>query len=228
MTTVVQYEKPDLPVAGDAEHAAMRVIIDDQFTYELASKQAVAMKERRDEIEAMRKSIVDPINKAKDAVQAMFTPVTVGYDSAIRIIKAKMVHYVNEQAEKQRLAQAEADRIARAAAEAAEKAAAKLEKKGKVEEAEAIREIAAVAAAPVVAPMVEQVGGNSVRKVWKTKLVDLQALAAFIAEHPDYINLISYNQSAGDRLAAAVKGKIRIGGVQVYEDSIVALRSGAK
>ena len=224
MSTVVKYETPKLPPVGYATEMALRIVIDDQDTYEVASTAAKAAKARRDEIDAMRKTIVDPINAAKEAVQNIFNPVLKDYDNAISVIKIAMVTYVNEQAEIQRKAQAEADRVAREAAAAAEKAAAKLEKKGQVEAAEAIREIAAVAAAPVIAPLVTQVGGNSVRRVWKAKITDWVALVAFIAANPDYLNLISFNQSVADKLMAATEGKLRIGGLEAYQDSIVAIR----
>jgi hypothetical protein len=224
MNTVVKYDTPKLPVAGYATEMASRIIIDDQDTYEIGSIAAKAAKARRDEIEAMRKTIVDPINAAKDAVQKIFTPVIADYDNSISLIKSKMVTYVNEQAEIQRKTQAEADRLAREAAIAAEKAAAKLEKKGNIEMAAAVREVAAMAPAAVVAPMVTQVGGNSVRKVWKAKISNWVELVQFIAANPDYLNLISFNQGVADKLMAATDGKLKIGGLEAYQDSIVAIR----
>lgn len=224
MNTIVKYETPKLPTVGYATEQASRIVIDDQTTYEIASTAAKAAKARRDEIDGMRKSIVDPINSAKDAVQAIFNPVLKDYDNAISVIKSKMVGYVNEQAEIQRKAQAEAERVAREAAEKAAKAAAKLEAKGKIEEAQAIREVAAVAAAPVIAPLVTQVGGNSVRKVWKAKITDWVALVQFVAAHPEYVNLFTFNQSVADKLMAATEGKVQIGGLEAYQDSIVSIR----
>lgn len=224
MNTVVKYDTPKLPDVGSATSHASRIVIDDQTTYEIASTAAKAAKARRDEIDGMRKSIVDPINAAKDAVQKVFNPVLADYDEAIRVIKTKMVTYVNEQAEIQRKAQAEVDRLAREAAEKAAKEAAKLEKKGKVEEAAAVREVAAMTTAAVVAPLVAQVGGNSVRKVWKCKITDWVALVKFVAENPDYLNLFSFNQSVADKLMAATEGKLKIAGLEAYQDSIVAIR----
>lgn len=224
MSTVVKYDTPNLPTVGYATEMASRIIIDDQTTYEIASTAAKAAKARRDEIDGMRKQIVDPINAAKEAVQNIFNPVLKDYDSAVSLIKTKMVTYVNEQAEIQRKAQAEADRVAREAAEKAAKEAAKLEKKGKIEEAAAVREVAAMTAAPVVAPLVTQVGGNSVRKVWKCKITDWVALVKFVAENPDYLNLFSFNQSVADKLMAATEGKLKIAGLEAYQDSIVAIR----
>lgn len=223
MSTVVKYETPNLPPVGYATGMAARIVVDDQETYEIASIAAKAAKSRRDEIDGMRKQIVDPINAAKDAVQKIFNPVLDDYDSAIKVIKSKMVTYANEQAEIQRRAQAEADRVAREAAEKAAKEAAKLEKKGKVEEAAAVREVAALSVAPVVAPLVTQVGGNSIRKVWKAKVTDMAALLKYAADNPD-LNLFSFNQSAADKLMAATEGKMKIAGLEAYQESIVSIR----
>jgi hypothetical protein len=224
MTTLVQYDKPDLPTVGSAAALAQRIIIDDQTTYEIASTEVSTLKARRAEIDGLRKGIVDPINKAKDAVQALFNPVLADYDAAERIIKGKMVTYVNAQAEIQRKAQAEADRVAREAAEAAEKAAKKLEKKGDVEAASAIREIAAVTSAPVIAPLVTNVGGNSIRKKWKARLVDKSKALAHAASNPAIDGIFDWDQGAADRYAAATSGKSVIPGVEFYEDSTVAIR----
>jgi hypothetical protein len=224
MGTLVQYDKPDLPAVGAATAKANIICIDDQTTYEMASDVVVRIKTRRGEIDAMRKSIVDPINKAKDAVQAIFNPVLADYDAAEKIVKTKMIAYVNEQEEIRRKAQAEADRVAREAAAKAEKEAAKLEKKGNVEAAEAIREIAAVTSAPVIAPLVTQVGGNSVRKVWKARVTDLPAFLAALANHPEYHGLVTFNQAAADKLVSATNGNLRIAGLETYQDSVVAIR----
>ena len=224
MGTLVQYDKPDLPTVGAATAKANMIVIDDQTTYEIASTTVSRIKARRAEIDSMRKSIVDPINKAKDAVQAIFNPVLADYDAAEKVVKAKMVDYVNAQEDIRRKAQAEADRIAREAAAKAEKEAARLEKKGNTEAAAAVREIAAVTSAPVVAPLVAQVGGNSVRKVWKAKVTDWVALVKCVAEHPEYLSLFSFNQSVADKLFAATDGNLKIAGIEAYQDSVVAIR----
>lgn len=224
MSTLVKYDEPDLPIVGAAQAKASRIIIDDQTTYEIASTEVSALKKRRAEIDGARKSIVDPINKAKDAVQALFNPVLADYDAAEKTIKGKMIAYLNEQERIQREAQAEADRVAREAAAKAEKEAAKLEKKGKIEEAEAIREIAAVTPAPVIAPLVTQVGGNSVRKAWKGEVFDKGAFLKAVAENVMFFDLVEVNESALNRLLAATNGKAEIPGVRAKHEAVLAIR----
>lgn len=224
MTTLVQYDTPNLPTLGSATAKANIVIIDDQTTYEVASEIVGKIKARRSEIEGMRKTIVDPINAAKDAVQKIFKPVLDDYDNAERVVKSKMVTYVTEQEEVRRRAQAEADRVAREAAAKAEKEAAKLEKKGNFEAADAVREIAAVTIAPTVAPTVTQVGGNSVRKVWKGEVTDMEAFVKFIALNPIYSNVLEVNATALNKWVAATDGKLEIPGLLVKHESVVAIR----
>lgn len=225
MSTLIQYDTPKLPTVGSAQAKAAIVMIDDQTTYEIASDIVASIKGRRKEIDEMRKSIVDPINKAKDAVQAIFVPVLADYDAAEKIVKTKMISYVTEQEAIRIREQAEADRIAREAALNAEKEAAKLEKKGHVEAAEAVREMAAVASAPVVAPTVTQLGGNSVRKVWKARVTDKQAFVNAAANVEGLLTLVDVNQPALNKLGAATNGAMKIAGVEFYQESVMAVRA---
>ena len=225
MTTLVQYDTPNLPTIGSATKKAGMIVIDDQTTYEIASDAVAKIKTRRKEIDGMRKSIVDPINKAKDAVQAIFTPVLADYDEAEKVIKRKMIGYVEAEEQARKIAQAAADKAARELAEAAEKKAAKLEAKGKVEEAEAIREIAAVTPAPFVAPTVEQVGGNSIRHKLVGEVTDKEAFVAFVAANPIYLNVIDINASQLNKWVAATDGKLEIPGLKVTKTSVVAVRT---
>jgi hypothetical protein len=224
MSAIVKYETPDLPAVGTAQKLAANVIIDDQTTYELASQGVAALKTRRAEIEAMRKSIVDPINKAKDAVQAIFVPVLNDYDEGERIVKCKMISYVDGEDRKRREAQAAADKAAREIREAAEAAAKKAEKTDPVV-AQELREIAALTPPVYVAETVTQVGGNSIRKRWKATLVDLDELIRFVATHPEHRALLSFNQSAADKLVGATEGRLPIGGVTAAQVSGIAVRA---
>lgn len=225
MSTLVQYDTPKLPTVGSAQAKANIVVIDDQTTYEMASEIVNKIKGRRKEIDEMRKFIVDPLNKAKDAVQAIFVPVLADYDAAEKIVKTKMVTYITEQDAIRVREQAEADRVAREAALKAEKEAAKLEKKGHVEAAEAVREMAAVASAPVIAPTVTQVGGNSIRHKLVGEVVDKEAFVQFIALNSIYLNVLDVNQGALNKWLAATDGKLEIPGMKIRKDAIMAVRS---
>ncbi len=225
MTAIVKYDKPELDTVGAAEQRAALVVIDDQTTYEMATELARTFKSRGDAIEAKRAQYVKPLNDLKAVIQADFVPVIEDYAAGVRLIKGKMAEYVAIEQRKQREAQAEADRVAREAAAAAEKAAKAAEKKGNVEVAEAIREIAAVSSPVFVAPTVTQSAGTSLRDKWTAEVVDFLALVQYVAAHPEYIGLLEANPSAVRKLAELLREKMNIPGLKAVKSSVVALRT---
>lgn len=224
MTQVVEYQAPAFPIGNSFILQAQALIIDDQLTYDLAIDKAREFKVLAAEWETKRKSYADPINLLKSKIQDDFMPIINALKEAEAVAKRKAIKYVDDQAAAQRKAQAEADRVAREAAAAAERAAVKLEKKGDVEAAAAVREIAVLTPAAVIAPLVEQSGGTNVRKVWKAEVSDWVALVRFIAANPTYVSLLKFDEAAAARIAAATKGALKIDGVSFTQQSVIAIR----
>jgi colicin import membrane protein len=79
--------------------------------------------------------------------------------------------------------------------------------------------------APVAAKAVPKVSGISTRKVWKVEVTDKLAFIKYIAEHPEYLELVEPNTPALNKLGLALKQACPIVGVRVYEDEQLASRS---
>ena len=94
---------------------------------------------------------------------------------------------------------------------------------------EALAEMSAmVAAAPVIAHSeAPKAAGVSTRSVWKCECADKMALIKFIANNPQFENLLEFNESAGNQMAKALKGTMRVDGLRVFEDKVLASRRAA-
>ena len=127
---------------------------------------------------------------------------------------------------------------------AEEERARKLEAQGKAEQAEA-RRLAAIEAeeqrlaeadalqeaavtmptAPVVARAVPKVAGISTREVWKANCTNLKALCRAIADGEAPLDLVQFDQSAGDRYARAMKAQLNYPGVRAARSENLASKS---
>jgi hypothetical protein len=137
-----------------------------------------------------------------------------------------------EAASKEAAARAEAERFQREAAEAVKAGdagrAAELEVAAQQtvataqEQAAEIQMAAAVIPTPaVVAPSVPK--GLSLRGKWKARVVDKARVVAFVAAHPEYLEILAIDESALNKLAGALQKKLPIDGVEPYEDFTAAV-----
>ncbi len=69
-------------------------------------------------------------------------------------------------------------------------------------------------------------GAVEIRKAWKTEVTDLRALCASVAGGTAPEWLVSANQLACDKLAAAAKGKGAPAGLRFYEAEIISKKKG--
>lgn len=146
--------------------------------------------------------------------------------------------------ERARLAQEAAARDAAARAEAAEiqRKADEAAAAGKQEEAarlnaEAESRVEQGAAEVMTLQMTSQLvtapmsaaprvtAGVSTRKVWKVEVTDKLAFVRYIAEHPEFIDLVEPCMPAVNKIALALKANCPIAGVRVFEDSVIAARA---
>ena len=109
---------PDVAVMVRSADSALRMaqtfVIANEDDYQLAGEELAAVKGRINKLEATRTGITGPMNKALDAINALFKgPMTV-LKSAEASLKTSMLAYHEEQERKA----AEARRVAEAAAEA--------------------------------------------------------------------------------------------------------------
>lgn len=139
-----------------------------------------------------------------------------------------------EAAARDAAARAEAAEIQRKADEAAAAGkaedAARLasEAQSRVEQGAAevtmLQQTATLVSAPVAAaPRVT--AGVSTRKVWKAEISDKLALIRYVAEHPEYVDLLDANMPAVNKIALALKANCPLAGVRVFEDAVIAARA---
>jgi hypothetical protein len=142
---------------------------------------------------------------------------------------------LRREAEEARLkAEAEArekERIAEEArkkgdAEAAAKALAEADaiKESGQQTAQALEQTAAVVAAPIAAAPAPKVAGFSRRTKWKSRLKSKMDLIRFVANNPQYENLLDVNEQACNRQAESLQDKLAIPGLEAYQDVTAASR----
>jgi hypothetical protein len=139
-----------------------------------------------------------------------------------------------EAAARDAAARAEAAEIQRKADEAAaagrveDAARLEAEASSRVEQGAAevtmLQQTATLVSAPMTAaPRVTS--GVSTRKVWKAEVSDKLALIRYVAEHPEYVDLLDANMPAVNKIALALKANCPLKGVRVFEDSVIAARA---
>ena len=81
-------------------------------------------------------------------------------------------------------------------------------------------------AAPVTVAAPTKLAGVSSRKVWKAGITDRAAAIKAMANDPAYQHLLTIDESALNKLAAAMKNpNCPIAGVVFYEDSVISARA---
>lgn len=91
-------------------------------------------------------------------------------------------------------------------------------------EVETMQQTATLITAPVVAAP-RKTSGVSTRKQWKAEITDKLALIRYVAEHPEYVDLLDANMPAINKIALALKANCPLKGVRVFEDSVIAARA---
>lgn len=224
----VKYQVPDLPVAGSAVEYAKAITIDSQETYDFANEQLGVVKTRWKELDAARKTIVNPINAAKDAVQALFNPVLDDLASAEGLYKRGMLNYQQEQERVRKAEQAALDEDARKVREKLEKDAEKAEAKGHTEKAAVLAQTAAVISAPIATSTYVAGKGLSTKKIWKAAVIDKAAFIKSVAANPMFHYLVDAEkgyQGGLDKLARAMEGNVPLDGVKCEEEETLARRA---
>lgn len=194
--------------------------------YETIAKEMMAIKGRAKRLEEVRVSITKPINDGLKVINKMFGDPIALYEKCERIIKNKMVDFNNEQERKRKeeearlqkeredAAQKERDRLDRQADKAIES--------GNFEKAEDLLDRKdQVAAAPVSIPkQTVAVSGVSMRKTWKARITDWNAIPVSQLTATDKQK--DATQAHLNALAKSSKGTIPISGVEFYEEQDIA------
>ena len=206
---------------------AMSIVVDSDEMAALAAAELGTIKGRVKELDEERKSITKPMDDAKKAVMDIYKPAIEKLGQAETALKTSLLTYQTEQQRIADLAAAEEARKAREEAEKLRAKAEKMEARGKTEDADALRNVAAMTvAAPRTVAAPTKLAGTSVRKVWKANVTDRSAAIKALAENPAYQHLLTIDEAALNKLAAAMKNpNSPIPGVVFYEDSVMSARA---
>ena len=206
---------------------ALSIVVDSNEMAEIAASELVTIKGRAKELDEERKRITKPMDDAKKAVMDIYKPAIEKLGQAETALKTSLLTYQKEQQRIADLAAAEEARKAREEAEKLRAKAEKMEAKGKTEDADALRSVAAMTVtAPRTVAAPTKLAGTSVRKVWKANVTDRSAAIKALAENPAYQHLLTIDEAALNKLAAAMKNpNSPIPGVVFYEDSVMSARA---
>ena len=225
---VVNVERPNkamFKASEDMLDAAQGRTITSSETAIAAGQQLAAVKTIAKELESKRTTITGPLNIALQEVNELFRPAKKWLKEAEILLKSKILEFQNEQERIARERQAEADALARKEREKLEARAGKAEAKGKEEKAAALRQVAEIQVAPIIESAAPKIVGVSTRVTWKAEVVSPRALIGYIAQNPDMMMLVDFNQSFLDSLARLHKDKLDIPGVKAVEEKQLISRS---
>lgn len=197
-------------------------VVDSAQMYEIGVNELKKIKAKAKELEEQRKSITAPMDLAKKTVMDMYRPATDSLTYAEKTLKGKLMAYDEEQQAIQRQRQAEAEAEAERQRLLLAEQAQQAEQSGNQAMADALLETACIVVAPVVIKDVPKVSGVSTRITWKAEVTDKLALVKYIAEHPEYIDMMDANASVLNKFAGAMKQNAKIGGVRFFEDKTMA------
>lgn len=205
---------------------ARATVVDSPATFERAGELLRDVKALRLEIAEHHAPVIEAAHRAHKAALDAKKKLDEPLDEAEREIKRRMGDYHAEQErirrEEQRRLEAEAR--AREEERRLEEAAA-LEAEGRQEEAEQVlEEEPAMIEAPIAAPPTPKVAGVSMREKWTAEVVDKAAFVRACADNPAWMPLVLANVPALNQQAASLKGELRIPGVRVRREQIVAAR----
>ena len=230
---------------------ARQVVIDSDDMYAIVGDELRALMASIKHLDERRKAITRPMDEAKLQVMEMFREPIALRERARDIMKSAMASYQTKKEEQARQLRLEAERYQREQQERAEQAAreaARQASEAAVAAAAATTEAArdeararaaelmaeseaheAVAAAPVVAYLpaasAPKAVGISSRDLLRGEVTDRQALIRYLADHPEYSELIEIRQGKLDRLIAVQGAAFAMPGVRVVRERKIAART---
>lgn len=202
------------------------ITIETPEQYAIAAEQMRKVKGLGKEIEAARKVQLKPIDDLRDQTQEFYQRYLKPLAATEAVIKRGMIAFDDEQERQRRLAAARAEEEARKAREALEAKAEKMEDKGKVEQAEALRENAAtVTAAPVVAVVPQKVEGVAKKMNYSARVVDIKALCKAVLDGVVPPNAVIADDKVMNAMAKAMKEHFNWPGCELVKEASISARS---
>ena len=217
----VSIPAPDPTPLREAELAlawAAKLSIASTDDYALAAVEIKSVKRQHKELDALRKSIVKPLDEARAQIQTLFNPTLNYLDKAETIIEGKMLAYQTEQRwAAEEAARTEAERL-RTEQEAL---ATMAEQCGDPETAEDLR--GQHVHVPVAAPVAAEGTWTTTR--WHGELIDIVALCKAVADGTAPAELVQLNQPAANRMATALRDAVSYPGLRFVSTTSLAVRT---
>lgn len=187
-----------------------------------ASSLVSIIRKRIDELTNTRLEITRPMDASKKRVMDFFAGPIAKLESANKVLSDAVLIWNRKETQRQQEEQARLQALADKEREKLEKRAEKAEASGKTEKAEELRQVASTVVAPIAAAPAPVSGAMGVRKVWKARVTDKMALIKAVAEGKVPESVLLVDESALNKVAAALKGSLNYPGVQPYEDESLA------
>ena len=216
--SIPKHDDSQLRAAETAFHLAEQFPVTSPDAYICAADEIKSIKRQHKELDALRKSIVKPLDEARARIQTLFKPALDYLDRAEATIERKMLDYrAAEQRAAQEAARAEAERL-RAEQEAL---ATMAEKCGDPETAEDLR--GQHVHVPVAAPVAAEGTWTTTR--WHAELTDIIALCKAVADGTAPAELVQLNQPAANRMASALRDAVSYPGLRFVSTTSLAVRA---
>lgn len=204
---------------------AKSLIIHSQSDYVSAGADLAAIKAKAKELEDTRKGMTQPLDAAKKKIMDFFRAPLGFLADAERILKRSMLDYQQEAERKRREEEARLQEMARKEQERLEKRAQTAEAKGKIEQAEMLRETAETIHVPTVSTPKPAASGIAVREIWKAEVTDLNALLQAVLDGKVPLTVIKVDMQVLNAQARTLKDHLNYPGVKTYAEKTMAARS---
>lgn len=169
--------------AQDTLHQAQHFQIVQNEDFSFAGKELERIAKQIAAIDAHRKDMTRPLDKAKNEIMDKFKPALALLTDAKSYINREMLRWQDELEQKRREEQRKLEEQARKERERLEREAQKAAEKGKADRAAELQTRAATTVAPVVAAQEPpKVQGVAMRSTWKAECTDVVALCKAIVE----------------------------------------------
>lgn len=192
--------------------------------YEYSAIFLKKMKKRTTVLEAKRKEFLKPLTKLKSEIDAYFKGPQEKLAIASEIVKKGMLSFMEEQEKEKKEAREKAEAEDKAQREVAQKAlqeaAREADNKGDDREVEILLNQAEKVSEPIVqkvvhVPAVKKISGISTKKIWKYRIEDPSAVP---------MEYMIPNETAIGQVVRSTKGTIKIPGVKIYFEKVLATR----
>lgn len=210
--------------------AAEAFEITSEVDFQFADDMRVALQTEAKKVNDKRLVLTRPLEDFKNAVVGATKILIDNSSTAAAIWNRKALTYLREQQEIAREAQRQAEAEQRrkqeelnAAAARREAEAAKLKTKAaqqkKLDEADALRQAAVTTPVQmaVSAPAPVSTSSNVVEK-WECEILDASAFLAWLSQHGEWQNIVSFGKGPMNRLAGQYKDSLEIPGVRIFAE----------